>query len=270
MKIKIYGARGSMAFSGRVHTQYGGNSSCTALDIDGHTVLLDCGTGLLQFYEDNIARFDTGCELDILLTHLHLDHIIGFSMFPPLFSEKNNIRIFARSRSDAPLISQMFGVYKPPYWPVDIANITKAQAVEIVGEEPFELKPGITVTPLFIELHDKTSVFRIDVAGKSVVYLLDYEVKENMDKYEKLVSFCENADLVIFDASYLQEDYPPRRGWGHSTISDGIALAEKSGCRKMVFSHISQSYTDDKLKSVESGLDKAKFLIAYDGIELEV
>jgi len=258
-----------MAFSSEKNIGFGGNSSCTVLDIDGHIVVLDCGSGLLQFYEDNRSRFAYGFAFDILLTHLHLDHIIGFSVFPPILSKDSNIRIFTRSRNHLPLIKQVFGVFRPPYWPVDFSEITNAKVMEITGEESFELMPGIKVTPFFTELHDKTSVFRID-ADKSVVYMLDYEIKENQSRNDELVHFCTDADLIIFDASYLPVDYPPRRGWGHSTYEDGITLAKASGCKKMVFSHLSQEYSDEVLDSVETGFDRTKFSIAYDRMVIEV
>jgi len=258
-----------MAFSDKTHTQYGGNSSCTVLDIDGHIVVLDCGSGLFKFYMDNTERFKSAFKLDILLSHLHLDHIIGFSMFPPVLSPDSDIRIFTRSRNDNSLVSQVFEPFKPPNWPVNIADVTKAKMIEIIDEKPFALGDGITVTPFFTELHNQTSVFRID-AEKSVVYLSDYEIQENMDKHEKLIAFCQNSDLVILDTCFMSEDYPSRRGWGHSTIEDGKALARASGCKKMVFSHISPMYADMVLADVQEGLDDSRFQIAFDGMEMEI
>jgi len=269
MKLKIYGSRGSMAYFDRAHTEYGGNSSCSVLDVDGHIIVLDCGTGLLKFYDDFKERFPSGFKFDILLSHLHYDHIIGFSCFPPVFSPDSDIRLFTRSRGELPLISQVFGAFRPPYWPISIADMISVKAVEITDEEPFSLSGKITVTPFFTELHDKTTAFRID-ADKSVVYLMDYETAANKDKHGRLIELCKNADLIIFDASYLPEDYLPRQGWGHSTFEDGIALAEASGCKKMIFSHISQDYTDEKLNTVRDRLDASRYSIAFDGMETEV
>jgi phosphoribosyl 1,2-cyclic phosphodiesterase len=198
MKLKIYGSRGSMALFDRKNIKYGGNSACFVLDIDGYMVVLDCGSGLVKFYEDAKDRFNSGFKCDILLSHLHIDHIIGFSAFPPLYAADSQIRVFTRSRSEQPLISQILGIYKPPYWPVDISQITKMEAIEISSEEPFALSENISVTPLFVKRHNQTAVYRID-ADKSVVYLLDYEIQKNMDRHQQLVDFCKNVDLIIFD-----------------------------------------------------------------------
>jgi ribonuclease BN (tRNA processing enzyme) len=269
MKLKIYGSRGSVGFFSRSNVEYGGNTVCSALDIDGHIILLDCGTGLMQFYHDMKDRFKDGFKFDVLLSHLHLDHIIGFSTFGPILSPDSDIRIFTRSRGELPLVSQVFGVFQPPYWPIEIAEMTSAKVLEIAGEESFKLSDNIEVTSFWSEHHNETVGFRID-ADKSLVYLLDYEINENSDKYEELIGFCKDADIAVFDSTYLPEDYPPRRGWGHSTFLDGIALAEASACKKMVFSHICQDYSDVALNAVKGKFDASKYSIAFDGMEIEI
>ena len=269
MKLKIYGSKGSVAFFCRSNLEHGGNTACAALDIDGHIVLLDCGSGIMQFYNDMKDSFKDGFKFDVLLSHLHLDHIIGFSTFGPILSPDSDIRIFTKSRNDSALLSQVFGIFKPPYWPIDIAELTFAKAVDITGMESFLLSDKIKVTPFWSEHHNETIAFRVD-ADKSLVYLLDYEINANSNKYDDLICLCKNADLVIMDATYLPEDYPPRRGWGHSTFEDGIALAESSGCKKMVFSHICQDYSDEVLNATGIKLDRAKYAFAFDGMELEV
>jgi len=270
LKVKIYGSRGSMAFFGRANIKYGGNTVCTMLDINGHIVILDCGTALMQFYYDMKDVFKDGFKFDVLLSHLHLDHIIGFSTFPPILSKDSDIRIFTRKRGELPLASQVFGVFKPPYWPIEIADITPVEIVEIIGEKPFMLNEDIKVTPFYSQYHNETVAFRIDSQGKALVYLLDYEINANSDKYNKLVELCKDADLVILDATYLPQDYPKRRGWGHSTFEDGIKLARASSCKKMIFSHICQDYSDEVLDDVNSGFDSSMFQIAFDGMETEI
>jgi len=269
MKLTIYGSRGTMPFSGKNTSRRGGNTSCTALDIDGHFIVFDCGSGLLQFYRENMDLFSNDYNLDIFLSHLHLDHIIGLSMFPPILSKEGNIQIFTRSRDDRPLAEQVFGIFRPPYWPVEFSKATKVKTIEITGEDTIDLSSSITVTPFFTELHNKTSVFKVN-AEKTLVYLLDYEIKENYSRNDELIRFCTGADLVIIDASYLPEDYPSRRGWGHSTFEDGIHLANSCGCKKMIFSHISQEYSDDVLDSIENGLDATRFSFAYDGMVIKL
>ena len=283
MKLKAYGSRGSMAFSHRQGLKTGGNTSCFGLDVNGHTVVFDCGSGIMQFHEDMqkkrkedaaAGRADHGLTFDILLSHLHLDHIIGLSLFDFLFDADNTIRVYTRSRANTPLVDQVLGIFKPPYWPVDYRSLNRAAFVEIIGGETIQLADGVEVK-IFDSMHDNaTSGFRVFGEGKSVVYLLDYEIGSDEEQFESLAAFCKDADAVVFDATYLPEDYPPRRGWGHSTYEDGMRLAEASACRKMIFSHFFHAYSDETVASIaeraKGGSGRTVYIAAYDGMELEI
>jgi ribonuclease BN (tRNA processing enzyme) len=91
-------------------------------------------------------------------------------------------------------------------------------------------------------------------------------------EYSELAEFCRNADMVVFDAAYSPEDYPDKKGYGHSTIEDGFKLAKLSKCKRMMFSHFSFEYSDDDLTILEARVDVQgrQFLFARDGLELEL
>jgi ribonuclease BN (tRNA processing enzyme) len=90
------------------------------------------------------------------------------------------------------------------------------------------------------------------------------------DMYQTALAYCRGADLIVSDAAYLARDYPQKRGWGHSTVQDGVKLAEASGCKRMVFSHYGFEYTDRDLDELQKslGLDGNRFLFARDGMEI--
>jgi len=196
--------------------------------------------------------------------------LIGLSMFDFLFDEANNIRIFTRSRADAPLSSQIFGIFKPPYWPIDLEKMNRAEIVEIKGNETFNLRDGLKVAT-FDSMHDNdTTAFRID-GEKNFVYLLDFELTKDSAELNDVVAFCKDADVVVFDATYSPEDYPKRRGWGHSTFEAGMMLAELSGCKQMIFSHFFHIYTDEMIDSIAGRInrgDGVEYFVAHDGMEL--
>jgi ribonuclease BN (tRNA processing enzyme) len=214
--------------------------------------------------------------VDILISHLHIDHTIGLSMFAPIWKEQNNIRIFTKSRDSRPLAAQVFGIFKPPYWPVDAEKMNHAQMIEINSTDSFMLSEDIKVIPMRANHDNDAMLFRIEAGGKSFVYLLDNEVDDEEDDIiiapNKLVNFCKNADLIIFDGAYLPEDYPKKRGWGHSHYRAGIHLAEMSGCKRMIFSHFSPEYTDDALDRAAAGISgiNNKYYFAYDGMEVNI
>jgi phosphoribosyl 1,2-cyclic phosphodiesterase len=270
LKIKFYGSRASTPFFSRESIKHGGNTSCVRIDAGGHIIIIDCGSGLAQLGADiKTGGYSSSLKADILISHLHIDHIIGLSTFKPLWNNSNNIRIFTESRDERPLAEQVFGIFKPPYWPVDLSKMNLAEIIEIkMSSGAFRLNENIKVTPASACQQDNTTSFRIDSESHSLVYLLDYEIGETVP--DSLVNFCKDADVVIFDAAYLPEHYPEKQGWGHSHYKAGVNLAELSKCKSMIFSHFSIDYTDNMLESPACELDGGKYYFAYDGMEFEI
>lgn len=270
MKLKIYGCRGSAAFS-RV-SKYGGNTSCALLESNDQVLVLDAGSGILGLEADWRKKYenypnDLPFDINVLLSHLHMDHIMGLPLFAPLWNVGASTRIFTNSRSDMSITEQVFGMFSPPYWPVFMKDQPYVECVAV--SDTFDIE-GFTVTSFAANHPNQTYSFHITDGEKRVVYMLDCEMKGNWDN-TKLIEHCTGADLVIFDAAYSVEDYPCKQGWGHSTVQDGVALADATGCKRMMFSHYGQEYSDedlDRIKASVAGDDR--FIFAYEGLELEI
>jgi len=271
MKMKIYGCRGSAAFSRE--SQYGGNTSCiTLMHTNGKSLLvLDAGSGLMQLNAELRSKFawypnNMPFRMNILLSHLHHDHISGLIGFMPIFAEKNTVKIFTCSRNEKPLNEQICGAFVPPYWPVPLVSLLRAKCVEVTGK--FDID-GFTVTPFAANHPDKTLSYHITDGYKSVVYLLDNEMPA-VDE-EVLLAFCKDADMVVFDAAYLPSDFSQKKGFGHATVREGIKLANDSNAKRMIFAHYSQEYSDAELELLkkEVPIDR-RFLLAHDGLEIEI
>jgi len=273
MILKVYGCRGSLPTTRDIASKYGSNTSCITLETPEQTIILDAGSGMAQM--DRITKLFVRREkpFDILLSHLHLDHLIGLTVFSKMWtnSPDNLLRIYTPSRGDAPLKEQIFGPFVPPYWPVPMVQFANAECIAIEEGVPFKLG-GFTITPFGAAHPDKTVSFHITNSDLTIVYLLDSETPMLSEEgWEALVEYCRNADLVIFDAAYSVIDYPDKKGWGHSTIEHGFMLAEASGCKKMMFTHFGFEYSDQELEIFESQA-KAQgdtFFFARDGMEMK-
>lgn len=90
MNITIHGVRGSIPTTNRDTKQYGGNTSCVELEADGWRLVLDAGSGMQNIQADHGFLNN---RVDILLTHLHIDHIQGLGFFKPLFNPASEIHI---------------------------------------------------------------------------------------------------------------------------------------------------------------------------------
>ena len=248
MKLKIYGCRGSIPFFRKGGGHFGGNTSCMRLFSGDYSILLDAGSGLANYCHDiKESREKLQVPQDILLSHLHMDHIMGLCAFGPVFDEKRGIRVFTVSRNEKNLKSQIFGAFKPPYWPLRLEDKAYAECVEIHEDNSFAAGPFI-VTPFAANHPDKTTSFHITDGEKSLVYMLDNEMQTMDDaSYKNMVKYCRQADMVVFDAAYSPDDYPRFRGWGHSTVLDGMKLRRESGCKRMLFTHFAQKYEDAEI-----------------------
>jgi len=236
-------------------------------------LIVDAGSGLMRLQAEWRAKCPgfpgvTPFPANILLSHLHMDHIIGLTAFEPVWQPDAGVRIFTAS-------TPVFGAFKPPYWPVSMDSISRASIVAICEGVPFCISGAFTVTPFKANHPDGATAFHITDGERVLVYLLDFETSTMTGtEYNTLVGYCKDADAVIFDAAYSEADYPAKRGWGHSTAQEGVRLADNCGCRRMIFSHFSQEYSDDELdairRKVEESKDGGRFVFARDGMEVRL
>ena len=103
MKVKLWGVRGSIPTTGPETEKYGGNTSCASVVYDDHLLVLDGGTGIRKCG----GAYPASKRIDILLTHLHLDHIQGLGFFSPLFDPSKEIHIWGPASSSQSLFSRI-------------------------------------------------------------------------------------------------------------------------------------------------------------------
>jgi ribonuclease BN (tRNA processing enzyme) len=270
VKIKVYGSRGSMPLSRKANAFYGGNTSCIKIDTRGRTIIADCGSGIIEYLNETAPNGEP-LVLDILISHLHIDHLIGLSMFRPLLETGHDIKIHTVSRADEPLGTQVLGLFKPPYWPVNLERLNKAEFAEIINDKPFMIG-GVKITSYASNHPDDTVAFRIE-GDKVLVHFIDYEQETDLD-YARTSGICKDADCIIYDSAYMPEDYIKKRGWGHSTYRHGIELAREVQCKNIIFSHFDHKYTDDELNKavdeVRAAAPEITCYMAYDGMEVEI
>ncbi|MDR3091010.1 MAG: MBL fold metallo-hydrolase [Clostridiales bacterium] len=255
MKLKFYGARGSTPVYLPENAGYGCNSMCAALSFEDYCLVFDCGTGASPLRREEAGR---AARLDLLISHLHIDHIVGL---PALADAPGAVSLYTVSRDERPLPEQVFGVFKPPYWPVSFAEAFGARVCEVFPNTPFFLKNGeIKATPFRLPHPDFTTGFRIECGGKVLVYMSDCEMAGERTPEEAF-----GADLIIFDAAYSPEDYEKFRGYGHSTYEDAARVKRESGCKRMLLAHFDQAYSDremdgfaERLRAIDENIELAR------------
>jgi phosphoribosyl 1,2-cyclic phosphodiesterase len=272
MRLEFLGVRGSTPVSGKDKNKYGGHSPSACLSLpNGEWIIIDAGTGIKKL-GDRLARKpgEKPFHIHILLTHFHLDHIIGLPFFAPLYLPKANINFYADSSGEQ-IEKHLGGVMAGRYFPVKLRETASKKVFKKIPERKFTIG-GLEVSccPL---LHPQGSLsYKIKYGTKQIVFATDTEHPQNgLD--ERLVAFARGADIFIYDAMFTPEEYDSgRQGWGHSTWLAATKVARAAAVHNLYFSHFNPDHSDKTIDRIVS-LARQKFpktFGAREGIELNL
>src|ERR1051326_2341120 len=121
MKVVMWGTRGSLATPGRDTARYGGNTSCVeVIGEAGARLVLDAGTGIRAL---GMALPPRLRRVDVLLTHLHMDHIQGLGFFDPLFNPAMEVHIWGPASATLSLRGRLMRYLSAPLFPVPLRDL---------------------------------------------------------------------------------------------------------------------------------------------------
>jgi len=262
MKVRFWGTRGSLATPGATTLRYGGNTACVELQTQSGTLLIfDCGTGARSL---GLSLLKSGQPLQgsILLGHSHWDHIQGFPFFTPAFMPGNQFTIYAPSGGDKQLSEVLAGQMQYTYFPVRLDQLQAQIAFRDLGEDTFAVGDA-SVRTQYLNHTALTLGYRVSVGGVDVVYATDHEphapalwhadpasgrrsIVHQGDHQH--IDFLKNADLVIHDAQYTQDEYVESKvGWGHSPVEYVVDVAAEANVKSLALFHHDPTRTDEHL-----------------------
>ncbi|MEO8716584.1 MAG: MBL fold metallo-hydrolase [Burkholderiales bacterium] len=260
---------------------YGGHSPCVELETGTDEYLVcDMGSGARPFGAHVLAR-QSGrpASVNVFMSHVHWDHIMGFPFFGPAYVPGTHIRIHGCHD----VIEQAFRLQQaPPCFPVEFSQL--AADIEFVklapGREHEIAGARVTPTP---QMHSGDSYgYRFEVGNKVFIYTTDSEHKlENRAQTERFVRFFRDADLVVFDAMYsLADAISVKADWGHSSNIIGVELCQMARVKHLVLFHHEPAYDDATIEGVlretrrfeelTRGTQALQVSAAYDGLEIDV
>lgn len=251
MKITCWGARGSIPVSGKEYIKYGGETTCIEIrSRAGDIIIIDAGTGIRKLGNKLVAAGES--DLNILFTHAHWDHLMGFPFFKPIYSKKTSIKMYGCAYTQQSIEKVLSKSMIAPYFPVDFSQLQAAIVPRTVCEEPFAIGP-IAVSPIQLSHPNQGIGYKFTEDGKSFVFLTDNELTlkhSGGGDYDDYLRFCRGADVLVHDAEYTAEQYQITKGWGHSVYSDALRLAMEAGVKQFGLFHHNQDRSDAELDRI--------------------
>ncbi len=261
MRITVLGTRGSSPVCGKDFVEFGGSTSCYLVEAGDETIILDAGSGLAN------APVSFPRTPVILLSHLHLDHLIGLGTYGRLSQPGSTTRLCVPARDAQGAKRMIDRLFAPPLWPLELGNyggdlqFYVMQETMRIGEVTIWTEQGSHPGGCLL--------IKIEYAHKSIVYATDFEHNDER-AYGRLAEFARDADLLLYDGQYDDETYEGHRGFGHSTDNMGVALKERCGAKHLLIVHHDPHSTDSALLARERALGRDDVRFAREGEVIEL
>lgn len=269
--VRFWGVRGTVPCPGPETLRYGGNTACVEVRCGDKRLIFDAGTGIRPLgreWERN------GCDLraHIFLTHTHLDHVNGLPFFRPAYASGNCFQLWAGHLRPAGyrLQTVLQTLMQPPLFPVPLDILHACIGFhDFDAGDVLEPHPGVVVRTARLAHPGGAVGYRVEYGGRAVCYVTDTEHEEGrLDR--RVLRLIDGADIVVYDSTYTDREYPEYRGWGHSTWQEGVRLCEAAGAGRLVAFHHDPDRDDDDLDRIAAELERARpgSVVAREGLVL--
>lgn len=272
--VRFWGVRGSIPCPGPETVKYGGNTPCVEMEVDGHRLVFDGGTGLRVLGQSMLREMPV--EAHLFFTHSHWDHIQGFPFFVPAFVKGNRFHIYGAPAPNGATIKQRLNDQMlHPNFPVplqvmgadlqfhDIQAAETVQIGEVLIENDRLHHPGEALG------------YRVSWDNRCVAYVTDTEHRPSgLDKH--VLGLAQDADVLIYDATYTDNEYhsetSSKVGWGHSTWQEAVKIARAANVKQLVIFHHDPLHNDEFLDTIGKELaeERPGSVMAMEGMVLEV
>lgn len=277
--VRFWGVRGSIPTPGPRTRRYGGNTSCLEMRSDNTVLIFDAGTGLRELGVSLLRNPPReGLDLHLFLSHPHWDHIQGFPFFGPAYLPSTTLTVYGSEQNENYRL--LSGQMSNAYFPVAFKDLSAKIVPKAFKDDV--VQAGDFVVKRFEQKHPGgSSGFRVEHGGHVAVYATDSELDQLLTDRDApvksprtlrrlpaaQVNAVKNADLLIADAQYTDEEYPAKVGWGHARSNTVVDLAIQAGVRLLALTHHDPMQSDrDVDAKVFTASERARAI----GAELEV
>jgi phosphoribosyl 1,2-cyclic phosphodiesterase len=244
LQLRFLGVRGSYPTPLAANLGFGGNTTCLEIRAGSDDrLLIDAGSGITR-----LRGMKPAPRVNVLLTHFHIDHIMGLPFFAPMFDRRCHLSFWS-DQSPEVAGSNLDVLLSSPYSPVRDSIAATREYIQI-DRQPFRVG-SITVHPFPLNHPQGCLGYRIESAGAVIVHASDLEHGHpRLDSV--LREYAQNADVLIYDAQYTDEEYDSKKGWGHSTWREATRVARDAGVQHLILFHHDPDHDDDTMRKIEA------------------
>jgi phosphoribosyl 1,2-cyclic phosphodiesterase len=251
MEIKFWGTRGSIPSPGAHTLEFGGNTSCVEVLLNsGSRVVIDGGTGL-RLLGEHLMENGSPISLYLLLSHGHWDHLLGIPFFVPIYQETTEILVDGWPPAFQAMTRVFDSHMGDGFFPVAFDHLkARIDYINRLAHGPLDID-GVRIEAIPLNHPQGGFGFRFREGSHSMAFFTDNELgAQNGQRMAEFAEFVRGVDLLIHDAQYLPKDMPERRGWGHSTYEEAVALAREAGVRNLILTHHDPSRSDAEVEKI--------------------
>lgn len=266
VELTFWGVRGTLPVPGPRALRYGGNTPCISMEFaKGNFLIFDAGTGIKALSDHLVAQQRGRIDAKIFITHPHWDHISALPFFAPLYAQGNAFEILGASHGEVDMeqlvSAQMDGVYSP----ITVHEFAASIRYRNLREETLEMD-NIRMHSMLLNHPGTCLGYRVEYGKRSICYITDNEIYpqntgfHNRQYINKLIRFVADADVLIIDSTYTDEEYTTRMHWGHSSVSEAVMLAHEASVKTVCLFHHDPDQSDDdidvKLRTARTLLER--------------
>lgn len=251
MQIICWGSRGSIPVSGKEYIKYGGDTTCLEIRTsDDRIIIIDAGTGIRRLGNKLVS--EDSYEYDMIFTHAHWDHLMGFPFFKPLYFGQTNIHMQGCPFAQKFVETMLNKVMAPPNFPIQYNDI-KAN-ISFTPDCPMLLEIGsISIHPIPLSHPNQGNGYKFIEGDTSFVFLTDNEldfIHPGGCSFDAYRTFSKGADLLIHDGEFTEHEYKSTKKWGHSKFSTALELAIQADVKRFGLFHLNQDRSDDAMDRI--------------------
>jgi phosphoribosyl 1,2-cyclic phosphodiesterase len=142
---------------------------------------------------------------------------------------------------------------------------------DFAAGDTLALHPGLNARTTALNHPGNSIGYRIEWAGSSICYITDTEhPAHGLD--QNLIRFVASTNLLIYDASFTDDEYKSRVGWGHSTWRVAADLADAAEVGQLVLFHHDPGHDDIAMDQIAQAVADRRpgSLTATEGMRLVV